>query len=230
MSDCEQIDQVTHEKWATMSEIAQVAHGKRATKLQTKGQPWANRSGRSWQQSDCERFAHVAHEKRANEQITCFFERIAHSLFRSQKQVIPQKNLDKIIFYFFKVFFKLKKIEGFAHSLLFKERYERIAQFAPNERATVSESLRLLSKNEQPWVIRSGGSPKMSDCERIAQVAHQKWANERIAHSLIFSQKKSYSLRKPMSKFPTQDLFHKTCLSQQSNSMCIQCVCVRVCV
>ena len=46
-------------------------------------------------------------------------------------------------------------------------------------------------------------------CERIAQVAHQKWANERIArfferiaHSLIFSQKTSDSLRKPKSEFP----------------------------
>ena len=45
--------------------------------------------------------------------------------------------------------------------------------------------------------------------EQIAQVAHQKWANERIArfferiaHSLIFSQKKSNLLRKLMSEFP----------------------------
>ena len=48
----------------------------------------------------------------------------------------------------------------------------------------------------------------MSDHERIAQVAHQKWANEwiahffeRIAHLLIFGQKTSDSLRKLMSKF-----------------------------
>ena len=59
----------------------------------------------------------------------------------------------------------------------------------------VSKSLRSLTKNER--------------CERIAQVAHQKWANEQIArffeliaHSLIFSQKTSDSLRKPMSEFP----------------------------
>ena len=56
----------------------------------------------------------------------------------------------------------------------------------------MSELLRSLTKNEQS-----------------AQVAHQKWANERIArffykiaHSLIFSQKTSDSLRKPMSEFP----------------------------
>ena len=61
--------------------------------------------------------------------------------------------------------------------------------------SNVSESLRLLTKNEQ--------------CERIAQVAHQKWANEwiahffeQIAHLLIFGQKTSDSLGKPMSKFP----------------------------
>ena len=45
----------------------------------------------------------------------------------------------------------------------------------------VSESLRLLTKNEWPWVICSDRSPKMSDHERIAQAAHQKWANEWIA-------------------------------------------------
>ena len=74
----------------------------------------------------------------------------------------------------------------------------------------VSESLRSLTKNEQPWAICSGHSPKISNHEQIAQVAHQKWANEqitcffeRIAHLLIFLQKTSDSLRKPMSEFPT---------------------------
>ena len=73
----------------------------------------------------------------------------------------------------------------------------------------VSESLRSLTKNERPWAICSGCSPKMSDHERIAHVAHQKWANkqiasffEQIAHSLIFLQKTSDWLRKPMSEFP----------------------------
>ena len=49
----------------------------------------------------------------------------------------------------------------------------------------------------------------MSDHEQIAQVAHQKWVNEwiasfflRIAHSLIFGQKPSDLLGKPMSEFP----------------------------
>ena len=73
----------------------------------------------------------------------------------------------------------------------------------------VSKLLRLLTKNEWPWVICSGRSKEMSDRERIAQVAHQKWANEwiahffeRIAHLLIFGQKSSDSLGKPMSEFP----------------------------
>ena len=49
----------------------------------------------------------------------------------------------------------------------------------------------------------------MSDHEQIAQVAHQKWANEWIAHffewiahSLIFWQKTSDSLGNQMSEFP----------------------------
>ena len=59
----------------------------------------------------------------------------------------------------------------------------------------VSKSLRLLTKYE--W------------CERFAQVAHKKWANEqiarifeRIARSLIFLKKMSDLLSKPMSEFP----------------------------
>ena len=66
----------------------------------------------------------------------------------------------------------------------------------------MSESLSSLTKNQR--------------CERMAQVAHQKWVNEqiacfflRIAHSLIicsfFSKKTSDSLRKPMSKFPAMN-------------------------
>ena len=74
----------------------------------------------------------------------------------------------------------------------------------------VSEFLRTLTKNEQPWAICSGRSQKMTNHEQIAQVAHKKWVNEQIArffewiaHSLIFSQKTSDSLRKLKSEFPT---------------------------
>ena len=61
----------------------------------------------------------------------------------------------------------------------------------------VSESHRSLTKNERPWAICWGRSEEMSDRERIAH-AHQKWANEQIAHffeqiahSLIFGQKRA---------------------------------------
>ena len=101
MSDCEQIDQVTHEKWATMS--------KSLRSLMAKEQQ------NSRQKSNHERIAQVAHGNRVTvsgllmslmkkermSKSLGFFERIAHSLFRSQKQVIPKKKLDKIIFYFF---------------------------------------------------------------------------------------------------------------------------------
>ena len=46
-------------KWATVS--------KSLRSLISKEQPWANRSGRSWQISNHERFTQVAHQKRANE-------------------------------------------------------------------------------------------------------------------------------------------------------------------
>ena len=45
----------------------------------------------------------------------------------------------------------------------------------------MSNVSKLLTKNEQPWAIRSGRLEEMSDRERIAQVAHQNWVNERIA-------------------------------------------------
>ena len=87
------------------------------------------------------------------------------------------------------------KMSDVSELLTKNERCERIAQVAHQKWAM--------------WAIRSGHSPKMSNHEQIAQVAHQKWANERIAcfferitHSLIFSQKTSNSLRKPMSEFP----------------------------
>ena len=63
---CEWIAQVAHKKWAM----------------------WANHSGRSPKMSHNEWFAQVAHQKWTNEQIACFFERIAHSLIFLQKKVI----------------------------------------------------------------------------------------------------------------------------------------------
>ena len=103
---------------------------------------------------------------------------------------------------------------SFAHSLIRSNRSNQISecklftQIAQDKWATVSESFWLLTKN------CSGRSPKMSDHEGIAHVAHQKWANEwiacffeKIAHSLIFSQKTSDSLKNQLSVFPA--LLHK---------------------
>ena len=98
MSDCEQINQVTHEKWATMS--------KSLRSLMAKEQQ------NSRQKSNHERIAQVAHGNRVTvsgllmslmkkERMSKSLVFLNESLIRSQKQVIPKKNLDKIIFYFF---------------------------------------------------------------------------------------------------------------------------------
>ena len=55
--------------------------------------------------------------------------------------------------------------------------FEWFAQIAQDKWVTMSDSLRLLTKNEQPWASRSGRSPKKSDHEQFAQVSHQKCAN-----------------------------------------------------
>ena len=52
------------------------------------------RSDGSDQMSDCEQFAQVAHDNRASEGIACFFEQIAHLLFRSQKTSDSLKKFD----------------------------------------------------------------------------------------------------------------------------------------
>ena len=70
----------------------------------------------------------------------------------------------------------------FAHFLCFGDRCERFAHDRSFPLSDVSESLRSLTKNERLWAIRSHRSEEMSDCEQIAQVAHQRWANEWIAN------------------------------------------------
>ena len=88
--------------------------------------------------------------------------------------------------------FLVSDVRESLRSLTKNERCEWIPQVVHQKWATISDSLRSLNK--------------MSEHERIAQVAHQKRANERIAnfferiaHSLIFGQKTSDSLGKPMS-------------------------------
>ena len=55
--------------------------------------------------------------------------------------------------------------------------------------SNVSKSLISLTKNEQSWAIRSGRSEEMSERERIAQVAQQKWAT--VSESLSSLKKMS---------------------------------------
>ena len=106
----------------------------------------------------------------------------------------------------------MKKLAIYSFSLISSFLVSNVSDrsFRSNQMSVVSELLRSLTKNEKPWAIRSGRSEEMRDRERIAQVAHQKWANEWIAHffeqiadSLIFGQKTSDSLGNQMSEFPT---------------------------
>ena len=64
-----------------------------------------------------------------------------------------------------------------AHSLISLKSNERFVQIAQDKWATVSESLRSLKTNDQPWANRSGPSWQMSNREQFAQVAHDKWVN-----------------------------------------------------
>ena len=80
---------------------------------------------------------------------------------------------------------------------------EQFAQINQDKWVTVSESLRSLMSNEQPWVNSSSRKWQMSDCEQFAQVAHDRWTNEQIAlfseqiaHLLFCSQKTSDALNK----------------------------------
>ena len=122
---------------------------------------------------------------------------VAHKKWANVSDSLGFLNSKKIVLlYVFTVFLKFKKKKKICSFLLSK----------------VSESLRLLRTNEWPWAICSEG---MSDHERIAQVAHQKWANEQITHFLseslicsLFWHKTSNSLRNWMSKFPTLKIHH----------------------
>ena len=123
--------------------------------------------------SDYEQIAQVAPDKgvnvsdslRTNEQMSeslGFMSKSFIFLYCSQKMSDSLKNIRKksyicTFFYSFLKFFKKAK-----DSLIPSEQSEQL--------------LRSLRKNERPWAIRSGRSEGMSDRDRIAQVAHQKWA------------------------------------------------------
>ena len=142
--------------------------------------------------SDHEQFAQGAFSLTKNEQL-------------AQKCFNIIVFLSTFFYKFFVIFFKNKR---FTHSLFFKERCERASRsgcswqksncewIAQQKWATVIYLLRSLTKNEQPWDIRSGCSPKLS-----------KGANcpffDGIAHLLIFRKKNSDSLKKPIKEFPS---------------------------
>ena len=62
--------------------------------LFTKEQPWAIRSGCSWQKSDRERFSQVAHDKRAREAIRSFpWANHSFAVLLKKNKLIARKNL-----------------------------------------------------------------------------------------------------------------------------------------
>ena len=115
--------QIAQIKWATVSDLLR--------SLRTNERLWANRSGCSWEMSDHERFAQVAHDKWANERVAKNF------LTKSLKS------------YFLVRFLYVKKPEQFAHSLFFNEWYEQFAQVAHQKWVTMIDLLRSLTKTEQ---------------------------------------------------------------------------------
>ena len=169
---------IAQHKWANVSNSLR--------SLRSTERLWANCSSRSWQMSEYEWFAQFTQDKWANERIARLFW-ASHSFSLSlRKNEWFNKKIKNIVFFvhflqLFWNFLKKKKIRSF---LLSKVR----------------ELLRSLRTNEWPWAICSGHSEGMSNHERIAQVAHQKfskWVNhslfEQIAHSLTFWQKRGFT-------------------------------------
>ena len=83
------------------------------------------------------------------------------------------------MFYICTVFYL--KNEWITHSLFFGERCEWIALVAQQKWVMWANRSGRSPKMSKPWAICSGGSEERSDCEQIAQVAHQKCVNEWIA-------------------------------------------------
>ena len=117
--------------------------------------------------SDCEQFAQVAHDKWANEQIALFSEQITYLLICSQK---TSDSLNKI---WLKCFFWY----------VFCRFFEKTSDFLISSflMSDMSKKLRLLTKNEWTWVIRSGRSPKMN---KLQGWEFSHWFSEGIARFL----------------------------------------------
>ena len=158
------------EQFTQVAQVNWAPVSKLLKSLMTNEQLWVISTGHSGQMSE----------------LLGFFEQVTHFLFHSGKMSDSIKKIKNIVFFvhflqLFWNFLKKKKIRSF---LLSKVR----------------ELLRSLRTNEWPWAICSGHSEGMSNHERIAQVAHQKfskWVNhslfEQIAHSLTFWQKRGFT-------------------------------------
>ena len=120
---------------------------------------------------------------------------IRYVLFRLKKEF---KKLTNCSFALISSFLVIDVSESLIF-LKWNERCERIAHFAHQKWATMSDLLRSLRGNER--------------CERNAHFAHQKWENEwiahffeRINHSLIFFTKNERFARKSNERIPNPDI------------------------
>ena len=145
--------------------------------------------------SDCEQFAQIAKDKWATVSKSLRSLRGTERLWAngsgrsrqmSNRERFAQVTHDKWVNKQFAQKIWLKNLKSyfvvcFVYVGFFIIKNERFAHF--------------LCFGEQPWAIRSGRSEEISDREQIAQVAHQKLANEWIAcfltKLLIFGQKTS---------------------------------------
>ena len=174
------------------------------------------RSFRSNQMSNHERIAQVAQDKWATVSNSLRSLRGNEQMSDSLKKIwLTKSNILFFSMLYIQLFY-LKMSELLISSFWWPMGVNRSGR-SP-KMSNVSKLLWLLTKNEGPWAILLGRSEEMSDREQIAQVAHQKWANEwivhflrkKIAHSLIFWQKTSDLLGKPMGEFPALQKL-KTC-------------------
>ena len=191
--------------------------------LKTNERLWANRSCCSRQMSDREQIAQVIHYKWATVSDS-LRSLIINELMSDSLKNCWQKKSKILFFSMFYISFLFKKLsDSLIPSFLMlrlltkNERCEQITQVTYQKWATISDLLRSLTKNERLWANRSGCSPKMSE-----------WVNpsffERIAHSLIFSQKISDSLRKPSSEFPAQVKIQQFCIRSARNEKLYFCI------
>ena len=83
--------------------------------------------------------------------------------------------------FFKKFYWKNERIAHFHSFPLFWWAMWVNRSFRSNQMSDVSESLRSLTKNEQPWAIRSGRSEEMSD---VSESLISLSGNERMSDSL----------------------------------------------